>query len=53
MATRKGTHPHVAIQPGGYLVEEIGARSISQKELVESVKRPVTTVNEIINTQRS
>lgn len=38
MATRTDTHPDVATQPGGYLVEEIGSRSISQKELVESVK---------------
>ena len=53
MVTRTDTHPDVAIQLGWYLSEEIVARSISHKELVENMKRLVNTINQIINTKRS
>ena len=52
MAIRTNISRDAFIHLGGYLAEEIGARRISQKELVESMKRPVNTINETINTKR-
>jgi HTH-type transcriptional regulator/antitoxin HigA len=49
MATRTDAYPDVAIPPGEYLAEEIEARGITQKELARRMKRPVNTINEIIN----
>ena len=53
MATRTDAYPDVAIPPGEYLLEEIEARSISQKELAKRMRRPVNAINEIINGKKA
>ena len=53
MATRTDAYPDVAIPPGEYLAEEIGAREISQKELARRMGRPVNAINEIINGKKA
>jgi len=53
MVTETDKYPDVAIPPGGYLAEEIKARGISQKELAKRMRRPVNTINEIINGKKS
>ncbi len=53
MVTRTEAYPDVAIPPGEYLAEEIGARGISQKELAMRMGRPVNAINEIINGKKS
>ena len=49
MATRVDAYPDIAIPPGEYLAEEIGARGLSQKELAKRMGRPANAINEIIN----
>lgn len=49
MATRTDAYPDIAIPPGEYLAEEIGARGLSQKELAKRMGRPANAINEIIN----
>ncbi len=49
MATKTQIYPDVAIPPGEYLLEEIEARGISQKELARQMGRPLNAINEIIN----
>ncbi len=49
MATRTDAYPDIAIPPGEYLLEEIKARGVSQKELAGRMQRPVNAINEIIN----
>ena len=49
MATSTTAQPDVAIPPGEYLVEEIEARGISQKELARRMGRPANAINEIVN----
>ena len=53
MATRTDAYPDVAIPPGEYLLEEIEARSISQKELAKRMRRPANAINEIINGKKA
>ena len=53
MTTRTDAYPDVAIPPGEYLLEEIEARSISQKELAKRMRRPANAINEIINGKKA
>ena len=53
MATKTDAYPDVAIAPGEYLAEEIGARGISQKELASRMGRPINAINEIINGKKA
>ncbi|MDA0988407.1 MAG: HigA family addiction module antitoxin [Chloroflexi bacterium] len=53
MATKTDAYPDVAIPPGEYLLEEIQARSIPQRELAKRMGRPVNAVNEIINGKKA
>ena len=53
IATRTEAYPDVAIPPGEYLAEEIEARGMTQKELAGRMKRPVNTINEIINGKKA
>jgi HTH-type transcriptional regulator/antitoxin HigA len=53
MVTKTESYPDVAIPPGEYLVEEIGARGISQKELARRMGRPVNAINEIIKGKKA
>ena len=53
MATKTDAYPDVAIPPGEYLAEEIGARGISQKELAKRMGRPANAINEIVNGKKA
>ena len=53
MVTKADAYPDVAIHPGEYLAEEIGARDISQKELAKRMGRPLNAINEIINGKKA
>jgi len=53
MATRTDAYPDVAIAPGEYLAEEIGARGITQKELARRMSRPANAINEIVNGKKA
>lgn len=53
MATNTDAYPDVAIPPGEYLAEEIGARGISQKELAKRMGRPANAINEIVNGKKA
>ncbi len=53
MATRTKVYPDVAIPPGEYLLEEIEARGLSQKELAQRMGRPLNAINEIINGKKA
>jgi HTH-type transcriptional regulator/antitoxin HigA len=53
MVTKTNTYPDIAIPPGEYLLEEIEARGISQKELARRMGRPLNAINEIINGKKS
>jgi HTH-type transcriptional regulator/antitoxin HigA len=53
MVTKTKTYPDIAIPPGEYLLEEIEARGISQKELAKRMGRPLNAINEIINGKKS
>ena len=53
MATRTDAYPDVAIAPGEYLGEEIGARGITQRELARRMARPVNAINEIVNGKKA
>ena len=53
MATRTDAYPDVAIAPGEYLAEEIGARGITQKELARRMARPKNAINEIVNGKKA
>ncbi len=53
MATKIDTYPDIAIPPGEYLAEEIGARGLSQKELAKRMGRPLNVINEIINGKKA
>ena len=53
MATKTDAYPDVAIPPGEYLVEEIEARGMSQKELARRMGRPANTINEIVNGKKA
>ena len=49
MVTKTKAYPNIAIPPGEFLIEEIEARSITQKELARRMGRPLNAINEIIN----
>ena len=51
--TKTRQYPDIAVPPGEYLAEEIEIRGISQKELARRMKRPLNTINEIINGKKS
>jgi HTH-type transcriptional regulator/antitoxin HigA len=53
MVTKTEAYPDIAIPPGEYLLEEIGARGLSQKELAKRMGRPSNAVNEIINGKKA
>ena len=53
MATRTDAYPDVAIAPGEYLGEEIGARGITQRELARRMAWPVNAINEIVNGKKA
>ena len=53
MATSTDAYPDVAIAPGEYLAEEIGARGITQKELARRMARPKNAINEIVNGKKA
>ena len=53
MAARTEAYPDIAIPPGEYLVEEIVARGITQKELAKRMRRPANAINEIINGKKA
>ncbi|MCZ6535550.1 MAG: HigA family addiction module antitoxin [Chloroflexi bacterium] len=53
MATKPDAYPDIAIPPGEYLAEEIGARGLSQKELAKRMGRPANAINEIINGKKA
>ena len=53
MATRTDSSSDVAIPPGEYLVEEIEARGLTQKELARKMGRPANAINEIIKGKKA
>jgi HTH-type transcriptional regulator/antitoxin HigA len=53
MVTKTDAYPDVAIPPGEYLLEEIEARHLSQKELARRMGRPLNAINEIINGKKA
>src|SRR4030042_4867813 len=53
MVTETDAYPDIAIHPGEYLAEEIGARGISQKELARRMGRPLNAINEIVKGKRA
>jgi HTH-type transcriptional regulator / antitoxin HigA len=53
MVTKTDAYPDIAIPPGEYLAEEIESRGLSQKELSKRMRRPLNTINEIINGKKS
>ena len=53
MVTKTWAYPDIAIPPGEYLLEEIEARGISQKELAKRMGRPINAINEIINGKKA
>jgi HTH-type transcriptional regulator/antitoxin HigA len=53
MVTKTRAYPDIAIPPGEYLLEEIEARGISQKELAKRMGRPINAINEIINGKKA
>jgi HTH-type transcriptional regulator/antitoxin HigA len=53
MVIKTHAYPDIAIPPGEYLAEEIGARGISQKELARRMGRPLNAINEIINGKKA
>ena len=53
MVTKTNAYPNVAVPPGEYLAEELGARAISQKALAKRMGRPANAINEIINGKKA
>jgi len=53
MVTKTSSYPNIAIPPGEFLLEEIEARGISQKELARRMERPINAINEIINAKKA
>jgi len=53
MVTKTEAYPDIAIPPGEYLLEEIEARGLSQKELAKRMGRPLNAINEIINGKKA
>jgi HTH-type transcriptional regulator / antitoxin HigA len=53
MVTKTNAYPDVAIPPGEFLLEEIEARKITQKELAKRMGRPINAINEIINGKKA
>ncbi len=53
MVTKTSAYPNIAIPPGEFLLEEIEARGISQKELARHMERPLNAINEIINAKKA
>ena len=53
MVIKTVAYPDVAIPPGEYLIEEIQAQGISQKELAGRMHRPLNAINEIINGKKA
>jgi HTH-type transcriptional regulator / antitoxin HigA len=53
MVTKTDAYPDVAIPPGEYLLEEIEARNLSQKELARRMGRPLNAINEIIKGKKA
>jgi HTH-type transcriptional regulator/antitoxin HigA len=53
MVTKTKAYPNIAIPPGEFLIEEIEARSITQKELARRMGRPLNAINEIINGKKA
>ncbi|MGA9694878.1 MAG: HigA family addiction module antitoxin [Dehalococcoidales bacterium] len=53
MVTRTKAYPNIAIPPGEFLLEEIQARGLTQKELARRMGRPINAINEIINGRKA
>ena len=53
MVTKTQAYPDIAIPPGEYLLEEIAARGLSQKEFAKRMGRPLNAINEIINGKKA
>ena len=53
MVAKTNVYPDVAIPPGEYLAEELGACGMTQKELARCMERPVNAINEIINGKKA
>ncbi len=53
MVTRTELYPDIAIAPGEYLAEEIGARGMTQKALAARMGRPVNAINEIVKGKKA
>ena len=47
------TWPDLAIAPGEVLLEELQARSMTQKELARRLGRPAQGINEIVNAKKA
>jgi HTH-type transcriptional regulator / antitoxin HigA len=53
MVTKTKAYPNIAIPPGEFLLEEIQARGLTQKELARRMGRPLNAINEIINGRKA
>jgi HTH-type transcriptional regulator/antitoxin HigA len=53
MVIKSDTLAYTLPPPGEFLLEEIEARGLSQKELAHRMGRPLNTINEIINGKKS
>jgi addiction module HigA family antidote len=53
MVIKTDAYPDDAIAPGEFLWEEIEARGFSQNELAKRMRRPMNTINEIINGKKA
>jgi len=53
MVTRTKAYPNIAIPPGEFLLEEIQALGLTQKELARRMGRPINAINEIINGRKA
>lgn len=52
-ATKRTPEPDAAIPPGEFLVEEIAARGMTQRDLAVRVGRPAQTISEICNGRKA
>jgi plasmid maintenance system antidote protein VapI len=53
MVTNTEVYPDIAVPPGEFLLEEIAARGISQKELARRMSRHLIAINEIVKSKKA
>lgn len=53
MGTERGFYSDLAIPPGEYLAEVLGAKRMSQAELARRTGRPVQAINEIVKGEKA